>query len=66
MKLVDANIVLRYILDDAEGLSAEAKGIIDHNSTLRYIRKLRAAGFSICQIVRVTGVPFGVARGVER
>jgi ribosomal protein S11 len=30
------------------------------------IRKLRAAGFSIRQIVRVTGVPFGVVRGVGR
>ncbi|MDR3365068.1 MAG: hypothetical protein LBS91_09045 [Clostridiales Family XIII bacterium] len=41
MKLVDANIVLRYILDDAEGLSAEAKGIIDHNSTEMPMEVLR-------------------------
>lgn len=32
MKIVDANVVLRYILDDHEELSAQAKTIIDNHT----------------------------------
>ncbi len=34
MKIVDANIILRYLLDDHEMLSEEAAAIIENNKVL--------------------------------
>ena len=55
MKRIDANVILRYLLDDHEELSAKAVGIIDHE----YVH---ASTEVICEVVYVLGGVYKVSR----
>ena len=55
MRKIDANLVLRYVLDDHEELSPKAKGIIDNNIVEVPIEVL-------CEAVFVLHGHYGVQR----
>jgi len=55
MKRIDANVILRYLLDDHESLSAKAAEIIDHENVF-------ASTEVICEVVYVLCGVYKVAR----
>ena len=55
MRFIDANIILRYILDDHAELSPKAKKLIDENIVETPIE-------TICEVVFVLSRTYGIAR----
>jgi predicted nucleic-acid-binding protein len=55
MRIVDANIVLRYILDDHAELSVKAKEIVENNAVTVPIEVL-------CEVVFVLSGMYGISR----
>lgn len=55
MKRIDANIILRYLLDDHEELSSKSAEIIDHE-------QVHASVEVICEVVYVLGGVYKVNR----
>jgi predicted nucleic-acid-binding protein len=55
MRFIDANIILRYILDDHAELSPKAKRLIDENIVETPIEAL-------CEVVFVLSRTYGIAR----
>ena len=54
MKRIDANIILRYLLDDHEELSAEASEIIDHEQVFISTEVLCEVVYVLCGVYKVT------------
>jgi len=55
MPFIDANVILRYVLDDHAELSPKAKKLIDENSVETPIETL-------CEVVFVLSRIYGIAR----
>jgi len=55
MRFIDANVILRYVLDDHAELSPKAKKLIDENSVETPIEAL-------CEVVFVLSQIYGIAR----
>jgi predicted nucleic-acid-binding protein len=54
MRLIDANIVLRYVLNDHPGLSQEAKNLIDNNDVEIPIEALCEVAFVLKSVYNIT------------
>jgi predicted nucleic-acid-binding protein len=54
MKRIDANIILRYLLDDHEELSAKASEIIDHEQVFASTEVLCEVVYVLCGVYKAT------------
>ncbi len=54
MKRIDANIILRYLLDDHEELARQAAGIIDHEDVFASTEVVCEVVYVLCGVYKAT------------